>query len=104
MTKIDAYEMPRPQYVEVEMYNMVWNTDGKTQNRPLPEVITATVDLNEGNLIAQAIKKAIELTGYTIKNVDFRPIDYDNILEPPEEDTFDDILEYVGKMYDKEKL
>lgn len=79
-------KIPSPQYVEVEMYNIEWNTDGKSSTRPLPKIISVTVDLNEGNLIAQAISKAIELTGHTIKNIDFSPIDYNNILGPPEEE------------------
>ena len=84
--KVDAFEMPKPQYVEVEMYSIEWNTGSKTPNRPLPKVVVATVDLNEGNLIAQAIKKATDLTGYTMKDVNFRPIDYGKIIGPSDEE------------------
>lgn len=105
MTKLDAYEMPKPQFVEVEMYNIEWDTEGETPNRTLPPVVTVTVDVNEGNVIAQAINKATELTGYTMKDLDIRPIDYDKALGPPEgEASFDDTLEYEGEVYDKERL
>ncbi len=105
MTKLDAYEMPKPQFVEVEMYNIEWDTEGETPNRPLPPVVTVTVDVNEGNVIAQAIDKATQLTGYTLKDLDIRPIDFDNVVGPPEgAANFDDTLEYEGEVYDKERL
>jgi hypothetical protein len=102
MVKLDAYEMPKPQFVEVEMYNIEWDTEGETPNRTLPPVVTVTVDVNEGNVIAQAIDKATELTGYTLKDLDIRPIDYDNVVESPE--NFEDTLEFEGEVFDKEKL
>ena len=103
--KVDAYEMPKPSYVEVEMFNIEWNTEGETPKRPLPPRLTVTVDVNEGNVIAQAIDKATEHTGYAMSDVDFKPIDYSKAIGPAEEDaSFDDTLEYVGKVYDKEKL
>jgi len=103
--KVDAYEMPKPSYVAVEMFNIEWNTEGETPNRPLPPRMTVTVDVNQGNVIAQAIDKATEHTGYAMSDVDFRPIDFDRVIGPSEGDaSFDDTLEYVGKVYDKEKL
>ena len=105
MTKVDAFDMPKPKYVEVEMFNIEWETYDETPNRPLPKRVTVTVDVNEGNVVAQAINKASNLTGYNMKDVDFRPIDYDNAIGPPDEEaSFDDTLEYVGKVYDKERL
>ena len=104
MTKLDAYEMPRPQFVEVEMYNIEWETEGEKPNRPLPPRVTVTVDINEGNVIAQAITKATELTGFAMRDLDIKPIDFDSATEPNEEASFDDTLEYVGKVYDKERL
>ena len=100
MTKVDAFDLPKPRYVEVEMFNIEWDTEGETPNRPLPEMVTATVDLNQGNLIAQAIDKATELVGYTITDIEFRPIDFDNIIGPPE---LDETLEYDGEIYDENK-
>tara|TARA_B100001123_G_scaffold436671_1_gene567383 strand:- start:2298 stop:2615 length:318 start_codon:yes stop_codon:yes gene_type:complete len=105
MTKVDAFDIPKAKYVAVEMFNIVWNTEGETPKRPLPPRLTVTVDVNEGNVIAQAIDKATEHTGYAMSDVDFRPIDFDNVIgEPDEEASFDDTLEYVGEVYDKEKL
>ena len=103
--KVDAYEMPKPSYVKVEMFNIEWNTEGETPNRPLPQVMDVTVNLYEGNPIAQAIDIATKSVGYPMADVDFRPIDFDSVLgEPNEEASFDDTLEYVGKVYDKERL
>jgi len=103
--KVDAYEMPKPSYVAVEMFNIEWNTEGETPDPPLPQRMTVTVDLYEGNVIAQAIDKATKHTGYAMSDVDFKPIDFDNVIGPPnEEASFDDTLEYVGKVYDKESL
>lgn len=105
MTKVDAFDIPKPKYVAVEMFNIEWETDGEEPSQPLPPRMTVTVDVNEGNVIAQAINKATNSVGYPMKDVDFRPIDYDNAIgEPDEEARFDDTLEYVGKVYDKEKL
>ena len=105
MTKVDAYEMPKSKFVEVEMFNIEWDTNGEKPNRPLPPRVTVTVDINEGNVIAQAITKATELTGFPMKDLDINPINFDNVLgQPNEEASFDDTLEYVGKVYDKEKL
>ena len=99
--KVDAYEMPQPRYVEVEMFNIEWDTKGATPNRPLPKRVTATVNMNDGNPIAQAITKAKGLTGFDITDMDFRPIDYSNIIGPPEgEASFDDTLEYEGEVFD----
>ena len=103
--KLDAYEMPKPSYVEVEMFNIEWNTEGTSPNTPLPTKMIVYVDVNEGNVIAQAIDKATNHTGYAMSDVDFRPIDFEKTLGPKEEDaSFDDTLEYVGKIYDKERL
>lgn len=101
MTKIDAFGLPKPKYVEVEMFNIEWETYGEDPNRPLPERVTVTVDVNEGNVVAQAIDKASNLTGYSMKDVDFRPIDYSNAKGPTEgEANFDDTLEYEGEVFD----
>ena len=102
MTKLDAYEMPKSQFVEVEIYNIRWDTAGDTPNRSLPREITVTVDINEGNVITQAIEKVTELTGYTLKDLDIRPIDFDNVITPSE--NFEDTLEFEGEVYDKERL
>ena len=105
MTKVDAFDLPKAQYVAVEMFNIEWETDGEKPNRSLPPKMTVTVDVNQGNVIAQAIDKATKTVGYPMTDVDFRPIDFDNVVgEPNEEASFDDTLEYVGKVYDKEKL
>ena len=105
MTKVDAFDIPKPKYVAVEMFNIEWETDGEKPSRTLPPRMTVRVDVNEGNVIAQAINKATNSVGYPMKDVDFRPIDYDNAIgEPDEEASFDDTLEYVGKVYDKERL
>ena len=101
MTKVNAFDLPKSKFVEVEMYNIEWETEGETPNRPLPSVVTATVDVNEGNVIAQAIDKATALTGYAIRDLDFRPIDFDNVIGPTDEDSsFDDTLEYEGEVFD----
>ena len=100
MTKVNAYDLPKSKFVEVEMYNIEWDTEGETPNRPLPPIVVATVDVNEGNVIAQAIDKATALTGYAIKDADFKPIDYDNVVGPPE---LDETLEYDGEVYNENK-
>ena len=104
MTKLDAYEIPKPKYVEVEMFNIEWETEGEKPKRPLPPRVTVTVDINEGNVIAQAITKATELTGFTMRDLDIKPIDFDSTAEPNEEASFDDTLEYEGEVYDKSRL
>ena len=101
MTKVDAFDIPKPKYVEVEMFNIEWDTEGGTPNRPLPPRMTVTVDVNEGNVIAQAINKATKHTGYAMSDVDFRPIDYDKVIGPRDEEaSFDDTLEYEGEVFD----
>jgi hypothetical protein len=106
MTKIDAFEMPESQFVQIEMYNIEWDTEGYPPNRPLPLQLSVTVDVSEGNIVAQAIDRATELTGYTMRDVDFRPIElgtgvvYNNFTEAP--NSLDDTLEFSGEIYDKE--
>ena len=104
MSKLDAFDMPKPKYVEVEMFNIEWETEGEKPNRPLPPRVTVTVDINEGNVIAQAITKATELTGFPMRDLDIKPIDFDSAAEPNEEASFDDTLEYEGEVYDKSRL
>jgi len=107
VTKINPYDLPKPQYVQVEMFNIEWNTEGETPPYPLPPRMTVTVDLNQGNLIAQAIDKATEHTGYAMSDVDFKPIDFDKIIGPPESDDTSETLEidpdqtvtYDGEIY-----
>jgi len=98
MTKLDAYEIPKPQFVEVEMFNIEWETEGLAPGRPLPPVVTVTVDVNEGNVVTQAIEKATKLTGYAIKDLDIRPIDLGSLSDSSID--CEDTLEYEGEVFD----
>ncbi len=94
MTKLDAFEIPKPQLINVEMYNIEWATESDTPPVELPERLTVQVNLNDGNVIAQAIDKATEVGGYPLKDVEFKPIDFDDVFDP------DDTLEYEGEVFD----
>ena len=94
MTKLDAFQIPKPQLINVEMYNIKWATEEDTPPVDLPERLTVQVNLYDGNVIAQAIDKATDIGGYPLKDVEFKPIDYDDVLDP------NDTLEYEGEVFD----
>jgi hypothetical protein len=103
MSKVDAFEIPKPQLINVEMYNIEWATQGDTPPVELPGRLTVQVNLNDGNVIAQAIDKATEVGGYPLKDVEFKPIDFDDVFIP-EDPSPEETLEYAGEVYGKEKL
>jgi len=93
MSKLDAFEIPKPQLINVEMYNIKWATEEDTPPVDLPERLTVQVNLYDGNVVAQAIDKATEIGGYPLKDVEFKPIDYDDVFDP------NDTLEYEGEVF-----
>jgi len=94
MSKLDAFEIPKPQLINVEMYNIKWATEEDTPPVDLPERLTVQVNLYDGNVIAQAIEKATAIGGYPLKDVEFKPVDYDDVFDP------NDTLEYEGEVFD----
>jgi len=98
MSKVDAFEIPKPRLINVEMYNIEWATESTTPPVELPERLTVQVNLNDGNVIAQAIDRATEIGGYPLRDVEFRPIDFDDVFVP-EDSELDDTLEYEGEVF-----
>ena len=117
MTKINPYDLPKPKMIEIVLTSIAWDVDIDTEGynyipHNLPRKLVVPVIYDENNsrnrneLVATAIDKATDLTGYCISDCDVAPIDLEKettrtTIFVPEEasDSLSDTLEYEGEIY-----